>query len=320
VVVALGAAAVVGTLLVGLLAGHTWLKVGDIAVWLGGDAPPVVRYALDERSPRVIAALAAGAALALSGSLVQATCRNPLAEPGLLGITGGAGVAAVAGITLGWAASTTEILGLAVVGALTAFALVYALSWRGGLHSDRLVLIGIGTWYGTMALSTYMLVRANPWDTPRIYTWMSGTTYGRTWEQILPVAVVLLLALPFVAAVRRDLDVLAIDDDVPRLAGIRLERVRLTVLVVAALLAASSVLAVGVVGFVGLIAPHAARVLVGGRHARTVPVALLLGAVLLGAADVVGRTVIAPSQLPAGLVVALLGTPYFVFLLARSRT
>jgi iron complex transport system permease protein len=319
IVVALGVAAVVGTLVLGLLAGHTWLRTGDIAVWLGGDAPPVVRFALDERAPRVVAALAAGAALALSGSLVQATCRNPLAEPGILGITGGAGVAAVAGITLGWA-GTTEILTLAVVGALGAFALVYSLSWRGGLHSDRLVLIGIGTWYGTMAVSTYMLVRANPWDTPRIYTWMSGTTYGRTWEQIVPIVVLLAAALPLVTAVRRDLDVLAIDDDVPRLAGMRLERVRLAVLVLAALLAAGSVLAVGVVGFVGLIAPHAARVLVGGRHARSVPVALLLGAALLGLADAVGRTVIAPSQLPAGLVVALLGAPYFVFLLARSRT
>jgi iron complex transport system permease protein len=318
-VVAVGVAAVVGTLVLGLLAGHTWLKTGDIAVWLGGDAPLVVRFALDERAPRVVAALAAGAALALSGSLVQATCRNPLAEPGILGITGGAGVAAVAGVTRGLA-GTTEILTLAVVGALAAFALVYGLSWRGGLHSDRLVLIGIGTWYGTMALSTYMLVRANPWDTPRIYTWMSGTTYGRTWEQIVPIVAMLVLALPLVLTVRRDLDVLAIDDDVPRVVGIRLERLRLLVLVVAALLAAGSVLAVGVVGFVGLIAPHAARVLVGGRHARSIPVALLLGAVLLGLADTIGRTVIAPSQIPAGLVVALLGAPYFVFLLARSRT
>jgi ABC-type Fe3+-siderophore transport system permease subunit len=317
-VVVLGAAAVAATLVVGLLAGHTWLRTGDLGVWLGGDAPPLVRFALDERSPRVVAALVAGAALALSGSLVQATCRNPLAEPGLLGITGGAGLAAVIGVTRG-GVGTEGLLALAVIGALVAFAAVYLLSWRGGLQSDRLVLVGIGVWYGTTALSTYFLIRSNPWDTPRIFTWLSGTTYGRAWDEVLPVAILLLAALPFAFAVRRDLDLLALDDDAPRLAGIRLERVRLAVLSLAALLAATSVLAVGVVAFVGLVAPHAARALVGAHHARIIPVAVLLGAVLLGVADTVGRTVIAPAQLPAGLVVALLGAPYFVFLLARSR-
>jgi iron complex transport system permease protein len=148
---------------------------------------------------------------------------------------------------------------------------------------------------------------------------MSGTTYGRTFEQVLPVAVVLVLALPLAWLVRRELDLLALDEDTPRLVGVRLETVRLVVLVTAALLAATSVAAVGVVGFVGLVAPHLARALVGGRHARSVPVAVLVGAVLLGLADLVGRTVIAPAQVPAGLVVALIGAPYFVYLLARSR-
>ncbi|WP_051218082.1 iron ABC transporter permease [Nocardioides insulae] len=306
---------------VGLLGGDTWLRTGDIALWLSGDAPAFVQFALDERAPRVGAAVIAGAALALSGALVQATCRNPLAEPGILGITGGAGVGAVLVVTSGAtaAASNTTILIAAVIGALVAFALVYGLSWRHGLNADRLLLIGIGTWYGSMALTTFILVRSNPWDTPRIYTWLSGTTYGRSWEQVLPVAVVLVLAVPVALLVRRELDLLALDEDTPRLVGVGLERVRLMVLVVAALLAATSVAAVGTVAFVGLVAPHMARALVGGRHIRVVPVAILIGAVLLGVADLVGRTVIAPAQLPAGLCVALIGAPYFVYLLARSR-
>ncbi len=306
-VLGIGVAALAGTSVLGLLAGHNWLRTGDIVLWLNGDASRAIQFSLDERAPRVAAALLAGAALALSGTLVQASCRNPLAEPGLLGITGGAGLAAVIGITR-FGVGPDGLVLPATVGALATFGLVYALSWKGGLHSDRLVLIGIGTWYGATALSTYFLVRANPWDTPRVYTWLSGTTYGRTWEELVPVAVVLALAVPLVLAVRRDLDLLALDDDAPRLAGIRLERVRLMVLATGALLAATSVLAVGVVGFVGLVAPHAARALVGGRHARVVPVA-----------DVIGRTAIAPSQIPAGLIVAMLGAPYFVFLLARSR-
>lgn len=202
-----------------------------------------------------------------------------------------------------------------MIGALVAFTLVYGLTWRGGLNADRLVLVGIGVWYGATALTTLLLVRANPWDTPRIYTWLSGTTYGRSWAQVVPVAVALALALPLAFAVRRELDLLAQDEDTPRLVGVHLERVRLTVL----LLAATSVAAVGVLGFLGLVAPHAARALVGGKHVRVIGVSILLGAVLLGLADAFGRTVIAPAQIPAGLAVALIGAPYFVYLLARSR-
>src|SRR5690606_4440536 len=237
---------------------------------------------------------------------------------GLLGITGGAGLGAVLVVTSA-AASTFGMLVAAIIGALLAFGLVYALAWRGGLSADRLVLIGIGVWYGTTALTTFVLLRANPWDTPKIYTWLSGTTYGRIWEQVVPLAIVLAIALPFVLAQRRDLDILAMDEDTPRLVGIRLERTRLALLAAAALLAALSVSAVGVVGFVGLVAPHAARALAGARHTRVIPVAVLLGAVLVGVADAIGRTVLAPAQLPAGLVVALIGAPYFVWLLWRSR-
>lgn len=318
IVVIVGIAVLAAVILIGMLVGATPLLTGDILLWLQHQAPPLVSFALDERAPRVIAAVVAGAALGLAGTITQAVSRNPLAEPGLLGITGGAGLGAVLVVTSA-AASTFGMLVAAIVGALLAFGLVYALAWRGGLSADRLVLIGIGVWYGTTALTTFVLLRANPWDTPKIYTWLSGTTYGRIWEQVIPLLVVLAIALPFVLAQRRDLDILAMDEDTPRLVGIRLERTRLALLAAAALLAALSVTAVGVVGFVGLVAPHAARALVGARHTRVIPVAVLLGAVLVGVADAIGRTVLAPAQLPAGLVVALIGAPYFVWLLWRSR-
>lgn len=320
VVLALAVLGVVLVAVTGLLSGHTMLRTGDIAAWLSGQGHPLVQFALDERAPRIAAALAAGAALALAGSLVQATCRNPLAEPGMLGITGGAGLGAVLVVTAGGkaGADTTTLVIAAAVGSLVSFAVVYGLSWRCGLDSDRLLLVGIGCWYGSVALSTLLLVRANPWDTPRIYTWLSGTTYGRTWDQLVPVAVALAVGIPLALAVVRELDLLALDEDTPVLVGVPLERVRLIVLVAAALLAAMSVTAVGVVGFVGLVAPHAARALVGAPHRRSVPLAVLLGATLLGVADTVGRTVIAPAQIPAGLVVALIGAPYFVYLLTQT--
>ncbi|WP_345544715.1 iron ABC transporter permease [Microbacterium jejuense] len=318
VVVIAGAVALIAIVLVGMLLGSTRLLTGDILLWLQDAAPPRIAFALDERAPRVIAAVVAGAALGLAGSVTQAVSRNPLADPSLLGITGGAGLGAVLVVTSA-TATTLGMLVAAVIGGLLAFALVYALAWRGGHSADRFILIGIGVSYGVVALTTFVLLRSNPWDTPKIYTWLSGTTYGRIWEQVIPLMIVLAVALPFAFAHRRELDILTMDEDTPRLVGIRLERTRLLLLVTAAVLAALSVVAVGVIGFVGLVAPHAARALVGARHGRVIPVAVLLGAVLVGAADTLGRTVIAPAQLPAGLVVALIGAPYFVWLLWRSR-
>ncbi|GAA2826697.1 iron complex transport system permease protein [Leucobacter komagatae] len=311
-------AALVAVVILGALAGNTMLRTGDLALWLQGTAPPPIALALDERAPRVLAAILAGAALALAGGITQSISRNPLADPGLLGITGGAGLGAVLVVT-GGLAGTVGITVAATVGSLLAFALVYGLSWRGGLSADRLVLIGIGGSAGATALTTFFLLRADPWNTPAIYTWLSGTTYGRSFAQVLPVLIVLAVAVPLVLAARREVDLIALDEDTPRALGVRLERTRLGLLALAAVLAAASVTAVGVVGFVGLLAPHAARALVGARTARFLPTAAVLGAVLVGVADAVGRTVIAPAQLPAGLMVALLGAPYFVWLLWRTR-
>ncbi len=261
----------------------------------------------------------AGAALAVAGTTVQAVCRNPLAEPGILGITAGAGLGAVSLLTFVPLAGVWAVSGVAGLGAMLAFALVYGAAWRGGLSSDRLVLIGFGAWQGGMAMITFMIVAFDPWNTGKALTWLSGSTYGRTATQVLPVAIALLVLTPAVVAARRELDLMTLDDDTPRVLGVRLERTRLIALGAAALLTSTAVSAVGVIGFVGLVAPHAARALVGGRHTRVLPVAALLGAALVSLADTLGRTVIAPAQIPAGLVTAMIGTPYFVWLLWRSR-
>ncbi|MFF5078605.1 iron ABC transporter permease [Actinoplanes sp. NPDC000266] len=309
----------VAAVLTGLLAGSLWLRTGDIVLWLEGGAPDLIGLALDDRAPRVAAAVVAGAALALAGTVVQGTVRNPLAEPGVLGITAGAGLGAVIVVTSGLSGGRPALVVMAVMLGLAAFALIAVLAWRGGLRPDRFLLIGIGCGYALSDVSTFLLLRADPWDTPRILTWLSGTTYGRTFDDVLPVAVVLLLATPAVLSMRRELDLLALDEDTPRIVGVRRDRVRLILLSIAAVAAAVSVIAIGVVGFVGLVAPHMARGLAGVRHTRVIPVAMLLGALLVCAADTLGRTLIAPSQIPAGLMMALIGAPYFVWLLRRSR-
>lgn len=320
VVLCVIALCIVAATVAGVLLGDAVLLLGDVANWVTGHAGRIVTFVLDTRAPRVLAALTAGAALALAGATLQAVCRNPLAEPGIIGVTGGAGLGAVAVITLAPAAGTFTLVCAALGGAAAASLLVFGLAARRGLDSDRLVLIGVGVSAAAAAATTFVVVLTDPWNVAKALTWLSGSTYGRTYAQVAPVAVVLLLAAPLLWAARPELDLLSIDDDTPRVVGIRPERARGLLLGVACLLTATAVAAVGVIAFVGLVAPHAARALVGARHSRVLPVAALLGALLVSVADTLGRTVIAPAQLPAGLLAAVLGTPYFVWLLWRSRS
>ncbi|SEF92625.1 iron complex transport system permease protein [Nonomuraea solani] len=318
-IVGVFAVLVVGALVVGMLAGDRWLLTGDVVNWLQGRSGRALTFVLDQRWPRVAAALLAGAALAVAGAAVQAVCRNPLAEPGVLGVTAGAGVGAILLLTLVPLAGVWAMSAAAGTGALLAFGLVYGLSWRGGLSSDRLVLIGVAVQAACTAITVLIIVLSDPWNSAKALTWLSGSTYGRVPVQLIPVALMLLLAIPLLAWLRRDLDLLSLDEDTPRILGVPLEPVRLGALAAAVLLTSTAVSAVGVVGFVGLVAPHAARALVGAHHTRVLPVAALLGALLVSLADTLGRTVIAPAQVPAGLVTALIGTPYFVWLLWRAR-
>ncbi|MCX5414324.1 iron ABC transporter permease [Streptomyces sp. NBC_00059] len=318
--VVLGAVALLAAaVLVAVLAGSLWLRTGDIALWARGAAPELIGQALDDRVPRVAAAVLAGAALGLAGCVVQSAVRNPLAEPGVLGITAGAGLGAASVVTSGMPGGRPVLIAVAVAAGLATFGVIALLAWRGGFLPDRFVLIGIGCGYGLSSLTTFLLLRADPYNTPRIFTWLSGTTYGRTLPDVVPVAVALALALPVLFAMRSRLDLLAVDEDTPRIVGVRLERTRFVALAIAAVLAALSVIAVGVVGFVGLVAPHLARSLVGARHGRAIPVAMLLGGLLVCVADALGRTLVAPAQMPAGLMIALVGAPYFIWVLRRSR-
>ncbi|TQJ57710.1 iron ABC transporter permease [Streptomyces sp. SLBN-115] len=310
---------VVGVTIAGVLLGDSKLLLGDVANWVQGRAGRAVSFVLDTRVPRVLAALCAGAALALAGTLVQAVTRNPLAEPGVLGVSGGAALGAVLLVTTVPVAGTWGVAGAAFAGAAVTSVVVFGLAARGGYQQNRLVLVGIGTAAGTTALISLLIVLTDPFDATKALTWLSGSTYGRTMPDVLPVALVLTLGLVIAVARRGELDLVSLDADTPRLLGLRLSRARLGFLVVSVLLSATAVASAGTIGFVGLVAPHAARALVGRRHVRVVPVAVLLGAALVCTADLLGRTVIAPAQLGAGLMTAVIGTPYFLYLLVRGR-
>lgn len=309
----------VGVLIAAVLLGDSTLLLGDVVNWLTGRAGRAVSLILDTRVPRVLAALLAGAALALAGTMVQAVTRNPLAEPGVLGVSGGGALGAVLLTTTVPTAGSWGLAGASAVGSAVVAVLVFGLSARSGFHHNRLVLLGVGVSAATTALIGLLIVTTDQFSATKALIWLSGSTYGRTFPDILPLAVVLVIGAAIAVVRRRELDLVSLDEDTPRLLGLRPARQRLLFLVLCVLLTAAAVAAAGTIGFVGLVAPHAARSLAGRRHVRVLPVAMLLGAVLVSFADLLGRTVIAPAQIGAGLVTAVVGTPYFIRLLVRGR-
>ncbi|ANB04649.1 ABC transporter permease [Streptomyces ambofaciens] len=309
----------VGLVIAAVLVGDSKLLLGDVVNWAQGRAGRTVSFVLDTRVPRVLAALSAGAALALAGTLVQAVTRNPLAEPSVLGVTGGGALGAVILVTTAPVAGTWGVAGAAFAGSGLTAVLVFGLAARGGFQQNRLVLVGIGVAAATTALISLLIVLTDPFNATKALTWLSGSTYGRTMPDIVPVALALAVGIVVAVVRRTELDLVSLDEDTPRLLGLRLGPGRLGFLVLSVVLSSTAVACAGTIAFVGLVAPHAARALVGRRHARVVPVALLLGAVLVCTADLIGRTVIAPAQLGAGLMTAVIGTPYFLYLLVRSR-
>lgn len=320
--IALAAVVLAALMVAAMLMGDRMLLLGDVANWLAGRAGDAVRLTLDARAPRVVAAVLAGVALALSGALVQAVARNALAEPYLLGVAGGAGLGAVSIITLvpvatGWAVAASALGG----GALAGVTVLLLVGWR-RLGSLRLVLTGLAMSAATAALTSLLIVTTDPFNRGKAIVWLAGSTYGRGFEDALPVGVALAVAALGMAWMHRDLDLAQLDESTPRLLGVRLTAVQVVALGLAVVLASTAVAAIGVVAFVGLVAPHAARALVGARHRVLLPLAALLGGTLTLLADTLGRSLIAPAQLPAGVMTALVGIPYFIWLVlqaSRSR-
>jgi len=271
------------------------------------------------RLPRAVLAALVGAALGVAGTITQAVMRNPLAEPGLLGINGGAALAALAIMLWLPGTSATLVPAAALAGALAAATAIYALSWRGGIGPQRVILIGLGCGAfmgaGTSFLSAFGEVTA----VQRAMLWLSGSFSGSGWRAVLGVASTLapLLALAWIFA--RVLDLLAMDEAVARGLGLRVQAARAAMVAIGALLCGASVAAAGPVGFIGLMAPHLARRITGPTHAALIPAAALAGALLLLLADVAGQNVIAPNAIPAGIMAALMGAPFFAWLMWKGR-
>jgi iron complex transport system permease protein len=270
------------------------------------------------RLPRAILAFLVGGALGLAGAGLQALVRNPLADPFLLGLSGGAGLGAVIAIALHWGGPWTLPLA-AFVGALLAMGLVYWLGLVAGAELDPRTLILAGVAVGSFAgaVTTAIVSLASAVDLRNALLWLWGGLSGASWEAVLVVCVYLPLPVAVLLAAARPLDLLALGEEPARYLGTDVTRVRRRVYVAASLLTAAAVAVSGVVGFVGLVVPHAMRALWGHQHRALLPAAFLGGGTLLVLADTVARVAVAPRELPVGIVTALVGVPVFALLVRR---
>ncbi|MDQ3524906.1 MAG: iron ABC transporter permease [Chloroflexota bacterium] len=304
----------------GLVLGDRDLSGFDVIRTFLGSAPDALTHdaVLTHRLPRMIVAGLAGAGLAVSGLMVQGVVRNPLAAPDLVGISPGASIGALV-VLIAVPSLPIGMLPIAAfAGASISFTLVYALSWSHGISPTRLALVGIGMSAAAGAVANLIIVN-NTMQRTTAMTWLSGSTYARGWGDVTHLLPWMLMLLPLAWAMSRWLDLFGLGEDVPRSLGISLDRTRLMILAVAVALAAAAVSIVGAIGFIGLLAPHSSRMMLPGRHRLLIPFTAIIGATLLIGADTIGRTLMAPSEIPSGLIAAAVGTPYFLWLLARSR-
>ncbi|MGH2316222.1 FecCD family ABC transporter permease [Planococcus sp. SE5232] len=275
------------------------------------------------RLPRILITLLAGMALALSGAILQSVTRNDLADPGIIGINSGAGVAIAVFFLFIPVEAGAFVYLLPIVafgGALATAALIYAFSYsrNTGLQPIRLVLVGIGF---SMALSGVMIVlisSAEPEKVDFIANWLAGNIWGADWPFIIAILPWLLVLIPFTLYKANRMNVLGLSDPVAVGIGVSIEKERLVLLIAAVALAASAVSVTGGIAFIGLMAPHIAKSIVGPRHQLFLPLAILIGGWLLLLADTVGRNLLEPSGIPAGIMAALIGAPYFIYLLLKK--
>lgn len=273
------------------------------------------------RMPRALLAAIVGAGLAVVGATLQAAVRNPLADPFLLGGSSGASVGAVLVIVSGLSVFGVYSLSIAAfLGSLAAFAIVFVLAHQGGrVWPLRLILSGVAVSYVFSAITNFIVFRADDAEQVRsAQFWMLGGLGGASWEQLKVTAIVLVGGTVFLILQARSLNSLLVGDQTATTLGVDTSRLRRMLLVLTALVTGVMVAVSGGIGFVGLMVPHMVRLLVGSDHRRLLPLTLLLGAVFLVWADVAARSIVAPAELPIGVVTSLIGGPFFIWLMSRQ--
>ena len=315
---------ILATAIIGLGLGFSSVSYDRIIPTLLGQGEFKEEFVLfSVRLPRIVITLLAGMALALSGALLQGITRNELADPGIIGINSGAGVAVAIFFLYFPAEAGTFIYALpfvAFLGALLTAVIIYAFSYSRttGMQPVRLVLVGVGL---SMALSGAMIVMISSADRIKvdfISRWLAGDIWGTDWPFVLAILPWLIILVPFSLMKANRLNILGLGEPLAIGVGLSVQKERIVLSLVAVALAASAVSVTGGISFIGLMAPHIARSLIGPRHQLFLPLSLLIGGWLLLIADTIGRNIVEPNGLPAGVMVALIGAPYFIYLLTKK--
>lgn len=287
-----------------------------IAAMTGGSVGMHQQIILNIRLPRTIVAGLVGVNLALSGAILQAVMKNPLADPHIIGISAGAGIMGIFIMLLfpdlGWL-----ITPAAFAGAMGAAILIYILAWKNGIQPIRIILAGVAvSAFLGAGISALMIIYSD-----RVHSalmWMVGGLSARSWPQVMIIWPYTLAGMIFTLLAARHLNILQLGDELAKGLGLRVERTRLILTAAAALLAASAVSVVGLLGFVGLIVPHAARLMIGSDYRYLLPATIFLGAATVMLSDTFARVAFAPVELPVGIIMAAIGAPFFLFLLRRE--
>ncbi|WP_431831489.1 FecCD family ABC transporter permease [Corynebacterium pseudodiphtheriticum] len=314
-----------------IIIGPTPISLSDVRIALahnifGAEAPASASSAnaviWDIRIPRLILGAAVGAGLAVAGAILQAVVRNALADPYILGINSGASTGAALAILFGVGAGFGEyaLQGAAFIGALAASAVMFFIARSAGrLTSVRLLMAGIAVGYALSAVTSFLIFASDSAEGSRsVMFWLLGSLGLGRWGLLLLVSMLVVVAVTIVFwSMGRRIDALTVGDDAALTMGVNPDRMRVILVVLTCILVGSVVAMAGSIGFVGLVIPHAARRLVGGSHRHMIPVAALLGASLLIAADIGARTLLAPQEIPIGILTSLVGAPFLILLVRR---
>ena len=318
-------AALLPVLVLAIAAGSSQLGLGDVVrTLIGAGTPSQELIVLELRLPRVLCGALVGAALGLAGALTQTFARNPLATPDILGVTSGAALGAVAAIVLaggsysvGAGALTLGLPAAAAIGALGTAAVVYGLSWRSGVDSYRLILVGIGATAALTGVTSYLIARAQLTEASTAAQWLVGSLSGVSWASVWPVLVAVAVLTPIALTQSSTLSVSLLGDDVSTGLGVAVQRHRLVIVACAVLLTAAAVSAAGPIEFVAFVAPQIVRRLAGTARPPLLASAVV-GALVVVGADTLSRTVL-PGEVPVGIVTAVIGAPYLIWLLTRRK-
>ncbi|RXJ02752.1 iron ABC transporter permease [Anaerobacillus alkaliphilus] len=309
------------TLILSIGIGSTLVPLSEIIQTLFGQGSKQYDFIiLSLRLPRVLVAILIGAALGVSGAILQGVIRNPLASPDIIGITNGAAFAATAFIVyLGGSVSIKLLPLAAIIGAITVSVLIYLLAWKKGVSPFRLVLIGIGMATAMGSLTTFMIVVTNAYTAAEAYVWLTGSIYAASMQKFYVLLPFVLVFVILALVLSRNVSVQELGDDVATSLGSRVQLQRFLLVFISVILAGAAVAIGGAIGFVGLIAPHISRKMVGASFGSLIPTAALVGALLVALADLIGRTAFQPYDVPAGIFTAAIGAPFFIYLIYRNR-